>query len=93
MLENPDAIVKMVEASGARGTDLVKPEGVRELHAKCEPAAQAWAPVAERMWTDRDDPRAEARAKGPTGMAESDRARFERVGRALHGAFDEERTR
>lgn len=93
MLENPDCIVEMVEASGARGTDLVEPEDVRELHAKCEPMSRRWASVAERIWTDEGDARAEARSKAPMGSSESDRARFARLGREIHGAFDEERIR
>ena len=52
MLENPEALQKMVEATGARSTDLQSPETVEHLCAKCEDYAKNWTPTAERLWKD-----------------------------------------
>ena len=50
LLDNPQALVDAVERSGARSTDLQSPEEVRDLAAKCEEAAENWAPVADEIW-------------------------------------------
>ena len=50
LLDNPQALVDAVERSGAHSTDLQDPEDVRELAAKCEGPATAWAPVADTIW-------------------------------------------
>ncbi|MDY3072970.1 MAG: radical SAM protein [Eubacteriales bacterium] len=50
LLDNPQALVDAVERSGAHSTDLQDPENVRELAAKCEGPAAAWAPVADELW-------------------------------------------
>ncbi len=91
MLENPDCLEEMVERSGAHCTDLQATESAHELAEKCRPQARAWAPVAERIWTDRDDPRAPFRARRYSGMADTDQDKFDRLGRTLHGAFDPDR--
>ena len=91
MLENPDCIEAMVARAGAHGTDLVESESAHDLAEKCRPAARAWAPVAERLWTDAEDERAGARARQFCGMADTDRAKFARLGRTMHGAFDPDR--
>lgn len=59
LLDNPDALVSMVRASGARSTEAESPEPVEELCAKTADTAEKWAEVAERLW--------EARAKQQTG--------------------------
>ena len=87
MLENPDRLEEMVEKSGARGTDLVETESAHDLAEKCRPAARAWAPEAERLWTNGADKRAPYRARQFCGMAETDKAKFARLGRTMHGAF------
>ena len=46
----PDHLVDAVERSGAHSTDLQAPEDVRELAAKCAPAAKDWAVVADELW-------------------------------------------
>ena len=51
LLDNPQALVNAVERSGAHSTDLQDPENVRDLAAKCEGPAAAWAPVADEMWS------------------------------------------
>lgn len=91
MLENPECIERMVEESGAHCTDLQAQESAHDLAEKCRPAARAWAPVAEEIWANPDDPRAKYRARKNCGMSESDVERFERQGRVVYGAFDEER--
>ena len=88
MLENPECLVEMVDRSNAHSTDLEHEETARELAAKCEEASKEWAPVAERLWTDKDDERAQARRNENIGMAETDVEKFERQGRVVYGAFD-----
>lgn len=88
MLENPECLVDAVRSSGAHSTDLEHEESAEELATKCVSAAQAWKPVAERLWTDRGDERAARRDAPYIGMAETDIEKFEREGRAMHGAFD-----
>ena len=50
MLDNPEVLEEMVHNSHAISTHPAEPEPVEELCAKCKPAAEAWAPVAERLW-------------------------------------------
>jgi len=50
LLDNPEALRRAVEISGARSTDLKDPEDVRELTAKCEDAARSWGVVADKLW-------------------------------------------
>lgn len=50
MLDNPDALVNMVETSGAHSSDLQSPEDVRNFTSKSRNAAAAWAPVADELW-------------------------------------------
>jgi MoaA/NifB/PqqE/SkfB family radical SAM enzyme len=50
LLDNPDAIVDMVETSGAHSTDLQNPEDVRELADKTRAAAEDWSSVADGLW-------------------------------------------
>ena len=50
LLDNPGALTKMVESTGARSTDMRNPEDVRALSAKCEATAGSWKPVADRLW-------------------------------------------
>jgi MoaA/NifB/PqqE/SkfB family radical SAM enzyme len=52
LLDNPDRLAAMVEASGAASTDLLDPENVRDLSAKCAGPAERWAPVADRLWNE-----------------------------------------
>lgn len=51
LLDNPEALVDAVERSGAHSTDLQNPEAVRDLAAKREGPAEAWADVADELWT------------------------------------------
>ena len=84
MLENPDVLPKMVAESGAHSTDLVEQETPEQLREKTVAAAEAWSPVAERLWEDAEDPLYQKRHEDETqGMAESDMHKFEKQGRKL----------
>ena len=50
LLDNPDALVDMVETSGAYSTDLQNPEDVHDLTAKCRDKAEEWAVTADNLW-------------------------------------------
>ncbi len=52
LLDNPDILNEMVKDSGAWSTQEADREPVEELTGKCVQAAQAWAPVAERLWRE-----------------------------------------
>lgn len=49
MLENPEALPKIVAACGAKSTDLQSPEDVCRLCDKCKPYAEDWAPTAQKL--------------------------------------------
>ena len=53
MLENPEKLKEMVKVSGAHSTDLMSPESVEELCAKCAPYASCWKPAADALWEER----------------------------------------
>ena len=53
LLDNPDALVEMVEYSGAYSTDLQNPEDVHSLTDKCRNKADGWAVAADEIWTCR----------------------------------------
>ena len=55
MLENPEYIKKMVDASGAHSTDFMSPESVDELVAKTKPYADTWKPKADELWAARQE--------------------------------------
>jgi len=52
LLDNPGRLTEMVEASGAKSTDFMQPENVRDLSTKCEDAAENWAVSADRIWSE-----------------------------------------
>ena len=52
MLENPQMLRAIVKESGAKSTDMVDPEDVDHLCAKCDDYAKNWAPYAERLWAE-----------------------------------------
>jgi MoaA/NifB/PqqE/SkfB family radical SAM enzyme len=52
LLDNPDRLVQMVEASGAKSTDYIQPEDVNELKSKCADTAEKWAQTAGRIWEE-----------------------------------------
>ena len=68
MLENPEMIKEIVEKSGAHSTDPEAPESVDELIAKTKPYAEAWKPMAEKIWAERQ---AEKAAKAEKKQSEA----------------------
>jgi MoaA/NifB/PqqE/SkfB family radical SAM enzyme len=52
VLDNPEAILEMVNESGAKSTDMEAPEDVDVLSAKTTEAADKWAITAERLWAE-----------------------------------------
>ncbi len=52
VLDNPGWLTLLVEKSGAKSTDYQNLESAKEFSDKCVPAAKAWAPVAERLWSE-----------------------------------------
>lgn len=81
MLENSGVLKEMVKEAGAHSTDLVEKESPEQLLVKTAPAAAAWAPVAERIWNDKNEHLYEKRhSDEKQGMADSDMHRFERLG-------------
>jgi len=50
LLDNNGRLAEMVKKSGAHSTDMISPEDVDALCAKCAKAAEKWAPVAEKLW-------------------------------------------
>lgn len=51
LLDNPGALTSMVEKSKAHSTEMLNPENVRVLSAKCVEAAENWKPVADELWS------------------------------------------
>ena len=81
ILENEGVLADMVEATSAKSTDLHKQEGARALCDKCGRSIAEWTPTAERLWTDPSDPQHEKRQDPGQGMADTDKRKFERIGR------------
>lgn len=81
ILENQDVLADMVERSGAHPTDLQEKEQARDLCAKCKDSIEAWAPVAERIWNDPQDPQHNKRQDPTQGMAETDMTKLRAIGR------------
>ena len=79
--ENSGKLTEMVNRAGAHSTDPEAPEPVEELCAKTKPVADAWKPVAERIWEDQSEPLYAKRCDEAQGMAETDMTKFERLGR------------
>jgi len=52
LLDNNGRLADMVNSSGAHSTDLLSPENVDDLCAKCSEASVNWSPVAERLWSE-----------------------------------------
>lgn len=52
MLENPQKLRAMVNASGAHSTDLQSPESAEHLCAKCDNYAKHWKVSADKLWQE-----------------------------------------
>lgn len=81
ILDNPDKLAELVEKSGAVSTNPVGGEDARELCGKCREAAESWEPVADKLWTNPQDPRRELRQSHTVGQAETDLERLVKLGR------------
>ena len=81
ILDNPNKLAQFVEKSGAFSTNPLDGEDARELCGKCRKAADSWEPVANRLWTNPQDPRHEFRKRGLPGQAETDFERLDKLGR------------
>ncbi len=64
LLDNPEALRAMVKESGAKSTEMEAPEDVDTLCAKTIPAAEKWAPVADRLWAEAKQGAEEERCTG-----------------------------
>ncbi|MGI6590682.1 MAG: radical SAM protein [Eggerthellaceae bacterium] len=83
ILDNQGELARIVRESGAKSTDLDGAEDAGDLCAKCIPVADAWEPVANRLWENPADPRYPMRHSGHVGQADSDLRRLERLERKL----------
>ena len=83
MLENPDALERMVRESSAHCTDLQEQESAEHLCGKCRTFADEWEPVAERMWNNPADPRHPYRTDITANMADTDKEKFTAQGRTF----------
>ena len=54
MLENPEVLKEMVAKANAHSTDLQSPESAEHLCSKCEHYATEWAPVADKLWNNKE---------------------------------------
>ena len=52
MLENPECLMSMVKATGAKSTDLQSPESVEHLCANCKEYAENWKGKAKEIWDE-----------------------------------------
>ncbi len=52
LLDNPERLVQMVEASKAKSTDFIQPEDVHDLSGKCINTAEQWAKTSGRIWAE-----------------------------------------
>ena len=50
VLDNPGALTRIVEESGAKSTDYQAQETAEEYSSKCVDTAAAWAEVADELW-------------------------------------------
>ena len=51
-LDNPGRLTELVEKSGAKSTDYQNIESAKEFSDKCVPAAEKWAPIADKLWKE-----------------------------------------
>jgi hypothetical protein len=50
LFDNPNRLAEMVDKSKALSTEMLNPENVHDLTAKCIGPASKWAPVAAELW-------------------------------------------
>ncbi|MCR4615012.1 MAG: radical SAM protein [Clostridiales bacterium] len=56
MLENPQCLRSIIKETGAKSTDLIAPEDVDTVCARCDRFAGEWAPQAEKLWQENPHP-------------------------------------
>lgn len=54
MLENPQALRKIVSKTNAKSTNLNCPESAEQLCSKCDDYAALWAPRAKQIWEEQE---------------------------------------
>ncbi len=79
--ENVGKLAEMVEAAGAKSTDLEHKEDPRDLGEKFRVRAEEWAPVAERLWYDEAGERGVWRRRRYVAQSNADIEKFEQLGR------------
>ena len=62
MLENPEKLREMVEGTDAHSTDMQSPESVEHLCSKCDRYAAEWKPVADALWKENREKKAQPAA-------------------------------
>jgi hypothetical protein len=55
LLDNPDAMYRMVKESGARSTDMEAPEAIDDLCAKTKEASEMWAAKSDPIWAEHQE--------------------------------------
>lgn len=85
ILDNPGKLAEMVDETGAHSTDLQAAEDAHDLCNKCVESCEEWVPVSERIWENPDDEMAWRREQPNQGMADTDVAKFKRMGRTFDG--------
>lgn len=91
--ENSGKLAEMVKASGAHSTDLTAIEDVDDLMSKTKERADEWRPVADRLWNDKNDPRAYWRDRVYIAQSEADIQKFEESGRIGNVDLNERKSR
>lgn len=69
-LDNPEKLAKMVDESGAKSTDMMKPDDVHDFTGRCKEVSEIWAVRAEKLWAEN---RAERAAKLEARKAEAEK--------------------
>lgn len=87
--ENTGKLAEMVEAAGAKSTDLEHTEDARALGEKLRVRAEEWKPVAERLWYEEAGERAKWRRRRYVAQSAADIAKFERLGRVGDVSLEE----
>ena len=49
------ARIEAIFTNGAKSTDLQQPESAEHLCEKCKEYASCWAPIADRLWEEREE--------------------------------------
>jgi len=77
MLENPDCLRKIIADTGPKSTDLLAPEDVETLCARCDRYAAKWAVEGQELWdsTKHPSPKTQFYRDTPEAKAEAAAAR------------------